>query len=481
MAIQKIIYYIGQTIIWYRQIFYLNILGVCILLATSYLKTLTKKENILYKTLSAPHIVQIEVSAMCTNRCLHCYNFWRQNDGYMTLTNPSLEKVDRIMDQLIAHRVFNLVLTGGEPLLNKEGMFRILERAIESDMATSVNSTLVTLDKKDATKFKELRVSTVLTSLLGPTAEIHNQIVQRNLAFEETIHCIKILQQAKVPVSVNMVISKKNHHLILETAKLVKSLGLKNFNATRASCPGNCCDFSEFSLSLQEFRLYLENLNTIGKEENMLVDALSSYPLCGIKEVNRYQRLSSRRCMAGVNTITVSAMGDVRPCGHFDVSYGNLLREDLSSIWQRMTEWRDGRMLPVTCQSCKVLPRCGGGCRMEAKMRRGSPSELDPYASPSDADYVYGQLTSRDKKSFTLPSTVRLNPKMRWRPESFGAALFVGARFACYLNSAGLKLIQNLPRDIDLSTTNLIERLEASQENFVEGLIERGVLVSTNP
>ena len=434
----------------------------------------------MYKTLRAPHIVQIEVSAMCTNRCLHCYNFWRQGEKAAIPANLSLDQIDRIMDQLVALRVFHLVLTGGEPLLNKKGLFRILERAAKSDITTGVNSTLITLTNGDAVRFKELGVTIVLTSLLGPTAEVHNGIAQQKLSFEKTIQGIGILRQAQVPVSVNMVVSKKNQHLIRETAILARSLGLKSFNATRAGCPGNCFDFSEFSLSIQELRSYLEELYIIGNNEKIPVDVLSSCPLCGIKEVNRYQMFARRRCMAGVNTVTVSVSGDVRPCGHLDMSYGNMLQENLSDIWQRMNEWRDGSMIPVVCKSCKVLSSCGGGCRMEAKMRNGSLSELDPYASTSDVDYVFAQLASRKKEDFPLPKTVRLNPKMRWRSEDFGATFFVGSRFACYLNLAGLKLVQSLPSGVDFSTPDLIESLGVGQGKLVVGLVERGIFVAVN-
>jgi radical SAM protein with 4Fe4S-binding SPASM domain len=398
----------------------------------------------------------------------------------MSLASLSLEQVNHMMDQIIKHHVFHLVLTGGEPLLNKKALFRILELSKENGITTSVNSTLITLTEEEALRFKELGVTVVLTSILGPTAEIHNEIAQQDLAFEKTIQGIKILQKAKVPVSVNMVISKKNNNLIRETAKLVKSLGLKSFNATRAGCPGNCSDFSKFSLDLQEFRSYLEELNDFGNEEKMPVDVLSAYPLCGIKEVNRYQKFSSRRCMAGVNTVTLSATGDIRPCGHIDVSYGNLMKDDLAVIWQRMIEWRDGSLIPETCKSCKLLRQCGGGCRMEAKTRNGSISKLDPYASPSDADYVFSQLTSRDKKKFPLPVMVHLNQKIRWRTENFGATIFVGVRFGCYLNNQGLIFIQSLEQGKEYLITDLMKNIEKDQENFLSGLVERNILISTN-
>jgi pyrroloquinoline quinone biosynthesis protein E len=434
----------------------------------------------MYKTLSAPHVLQIEVSSLCTNNCQHCYNFWRKDKNTTPVADLSLEHTDRVMDQVVENKVFHIVLTGGEPLLNKKGLFRILEQAAQSGITSGLNSTLVTLTESDAVKLKESGVSIVLTSLLGPTAEIHNQIAQKERVFEKTVRGIGLLQKAKVPVSVNMVVSKKNCHLIRETAILVKSLGLKSFNATRAGCPGNCSDFSEFSLNLQEFRSYLEDLYLVGSDEKMVVDVLSCYPLCGIKEVNRYQAFADRRCMAGVNTLTISATGDIRPCSHLDISYGNLLQDNLSEVWKRMTEWRDGSMMPVVCKTCKILPWCGGGCRMEAKTRNGSSSETDPYISIPDIDYVFGQLTSRKKPTPSLPSVVCLNRKMRWRPEEFGAAVFVGTRFGCYLNHKGLALIQSLQPNADILTADLVKRLGVGQEKFVIGLVERKVLVSSN-
>lgn len=434
----------------------------------------------MYKTLSAPHILQIEVSSLCPNRCQHCYNFWRKSGGSVAHANLSLDQADRIMDQIINSKVFHIVLTGGEPLLNKAVTFCILERAVTGGVTTSLNSTLVTLTESDAIRLKNLKVSMVLTSLLGPSEEIHDEIAQKKSAFKKTLRGIQILRKVGVPISVNMVISKKNKHLIRETGNLAKSLGVSSFNATRAGCPGNCFDFSGLSLDLKEFRSYLEELHTFGKENGMAVDVLSAYPLCGIKEVNRYQGFSSRRCMAGVNTLAISASGEVRPCTHLDTNYGNLLYEDLNDIWRRMTEWRNGSLIPETCRSCKVLPWCGGGCRMEAKMRNESLCDIDPYASPLDADYVFEQLKSRSKQDEPLPSVVHINPKIRWRLENFGAVVFTGTRFACYLNPEGFRWLQKIPLDVDIPTLDLSERFGKMQEGFIEGLVLRKVLVPSD-
>lgn len=124
---------------------------------------------------------------------------------------------------------------------------------------------------------------------MGSTAKEHDEIAQHEGALEKTVRGIRYLQQEDVRVMVNMVVSQKNKHLLRKTALFVKSLGIKYFYSTRAGCPGNCSDFSEISLSLQDFRDYLEELYDISQQEQIKTGVLESYPLCAIKEVKRYK------------------------------------------------------------------------------------------------------------------------------------------------------------------------------------------------
>lgn len=287
----------------------------------------------MYKVLSAPLVAQIEISARCPNRCLTCYNYWRNSsDTPLARSDLSQEGAKRVIEELQAHHVFHLVLTGGEPLLNKKVLFWVSETALAGGMTVGINSTLISLTSSDARQLKELGVNAVLTSLMGPTAEVHDSIAQRRGAFEKTIRGIRLLREAQMPVVVNMVVSQRNKGLVGETAKLVKSLGLKQFSSTRAGCPGNCPDFSDFSLSISDFRAYLRELHDVGKEQQMNVGVLESYPLCAIKEVDEFKAFTGRRCLAGVTTLTVAADGNIRPCSHLDVSYGNIFSDNLISI-----------------------------------------------------------------------------------------------------------------------------------------------------
>ena len=433
----------------------------------------------MYKTLSGPLVVQVEVSANCTNRCFHCYNFWRQDNNLTHIDSLSMDAIDRVIDQLVSQRVFHVVFTGGEPLLNKRVLFRGIKRAYEENITVGINSNLIPLTYEDAKRFKELRVVNILTSLMGPSSESHDEIAQLKGSIEKTIRGIRLLQKVEIPTMVNMVVSQKNKHLLRETALFVKALGIKHFSSTRAGCPGNCSDFSEMSLNLKDFRDYLAELYVIGVEEKMSVGVLESYPLCAIKEIKRYKSFIGRRCSAGVTTLTIASNDDIRPCSHLDVVYGNIFNEDIDVVWSRMKEWRDGSLLPSECRSCKVLAWCGGGCRMEAKMRCGSLAASDPYAVQQDAEYAASELAKiKRKNSFSLPLIFRLNPKARWRTESFGAVVFVGQRFQCYLNAAATKLLQGLRVEQSYQASDFNGRFEGNLEGFLKRLYNNQVIIN---
>lgn len=434
----------------------------------------------MYKTLSAPLVVQVEVSSRCTNRCLHCYNFWRRSDEPLAVTDLSVFQMERVIQQLIEHGVFHVVFTGGEPLLNKQVLFRGLELAASCGVTTGINSSVVTLTKCDAERFKEFSVTSVLTSLMGPTATIHDGIAQQPKAFMKTLRGIRILQDTGVTVHVNMVVSQKNKAYVAETARFVKSLGVRHFSSTRAGCPGNCPDFSDLALNITEFREYLNTLCTVGEEAHISVGVLESYPLCGMGDMKKYKSFTGRRCLAGVTTVTVASDGTIRPCSHLDISYGNILKENLDEIWGRMVEWRDGSLLPEICRSCKALSWCGGGCRMEAKMRNGALNAQDPYVVPKDIDSVFTELTAPRgvKTALEVPEQLQLNPRARFRSEVFGGIVFIGPRLSCYLNHDAFAFVNSLRVERVCTLSYKDRKLTEQWRQFLGELYRRGVLVS---
>ena len=355
-----------------------------------------------------------------------------------------------------------------------------IEEARKANLGVSLNSNLVSLTRFRAHELRSLGISQILTSLTGSAPELHDKIVQSKGSFVKVVGNIQMAQEEGIQVIVNMVVSKINLSDIKETAKLISSIGVKKFTATKAGCPGNCSDFSEFSLSHEEFLRYLRDLREISEELGFEMDALEGYPLCGIGDLNRYRSFikKSRKCFAGVTTVTIASNGEVRPCSHLDISYGNLFKEDLKEIWTRMGVWRDGTYLPIVCKSCKLLPACGGGCRMEAKMRNGSLFSMDPYCVPRDVERSFSSLQEHRKiivenqlKDFEIKS-------YRYRRESFGVTV-LAEKSRAFLSDAGFAILKQFEIGTRYSPEDKrVQWGTMEPTDFVRGLIRRGVAIA---
>jgi len=422
----------------------------------------------MYKSLRAPLAIQLEFSEDCTHRCLHCYNYWRTSKKY-GVRDLSWSDAQIIIDQIIEVRVFRVVATGGEPLINKRVLFRSIEKLRRSDIITVINSNLALLTEDDAYQIKDLGIASVLTSILGPTKEIHDEITQLPGSFERTIEGISLLQKIGVSVSANMVVTKKNNFLVKDTALFSKSIRLKSFFATKAGCPGNCTDFSDLRISVPEFRKYLEDLYS-EKEPEFSVDVLEAYPLCGIKEVNRYRFAANHRCLAGVTTLTIGVDGSVRPCSHYNINCGNMISQRLYEVWDSMKLWREKEFLSDVCKKCSLIEECGGGCKMEAKMAGGR----DPFIVTKDVEYVRMQISDRsDENLIVLPKIFRLNPKIKWRPEDFGSIALINDKKVCYLDLEATLMLSQLSFDKYYCLSDLEEAYGSGLESFLTQLYTR--------
>ena len=431
----------------------------------------------MYQNISAPTVCQWEITSECTHNCKHCYNFWRKDDSQNTVAkNKRLNRseIQTIVKKLADAKVFEVVFTGGEPLADYGTLKICLEEAKKADLGIKMNSNLIPLTEQRAKELRDLGVTTILTSIMGPTAQVYDEIAQRKGTFSRLIKNIRIAQDAGIQIFANMVVSKSNLAYVKETARLVQSLGIKSFSATKAGCPGNCFDFSDYSLTIDEFRQYLQDLAEVGEELNMRVDALEGYPLCGVKDVDKFNMMLGRKCFAGVTTMSISCDGSVRPCSRIDTSCGNLLKEEFSVIWERMQPWRDGEYLPEICKGCKLLKNCGGGCRMEAKMRNGSLIAQDPYCSPEDINATIGAFNRycEQSKVETVAFEKFTIGEYKRRDETFGVWILPKLGRMAFLSLAGATVLGQFITGVEyIVDDDRIAWGSVDSERFVRRLI----------
>lgn len=395
----------------------------------------------LYRTLNSPITVQVELTSLCDLRCTHCYN------ARMTHADEteSLSHMERIADQLAQSRVSQVTITGGEPLLRKRELKALLEQLNQHRIETTVNTNLTALTADYAKSLTALGVKAVLTSVLSHDATTHDTITQKHGSWGLTMRGIRNALSAGIWVSVNMVATQLNKTHIYETASLLRSMGVKSFNVTKASPPVGI-DYDEFqklTLNREELITAADELLRASNDLGIDIDVLECYPLCAFPNDAKYAKLAKHACTAGVTTCTIGANGAVRACSHAHQEYGSIYEENLSDIWGRMSEWRTGELLPAKCRSCTYLKKCTGGCRIEAYCA-GSLTGMDPLAQEFETleSLVSASSEATDFVEDTTP--LQLAETLSMREEAFGYAAWVQPYLVYLFTSATGQLFKSL-------------------------------------
>lgn len=433
----------------------------------------------MYRTLKSPLSAQVEVTWLCDNRCLHClhcYNFWASRQIGVPLPTLSTEQMQKVIGELANNKVFEVTFTGGEPLLFPKVLLEGIRIATRAGMNIGLNSNLTRLTASLAEELRSLGLKSILTSLAGPTPSIHDAVVGRDGAFTETCRGIKLAREAGIRIAVNMVTTTVNQKHVYATGCLAASLGASCFGATRTTAPGNCPEFnSRFRIPREKVIEHLDILDRIRREFDIQVDVFEHYPHCLLGDLEKYSKMSKRRCVAGVTTVAIGADGSVRPCTHNSQSYGSIFGDGLGEAWLRMGEWRDGSLIPGICRQCEHLASCGGGCRMDAKAE-GDIKAMDSYATdPKDV-----KPSPRKRALSPLPSRLRIANGLKTRSEFFGGVVKSLQGKPVLLDADGIALVMRLCQEDSFSLDRVAQICGVSlaeAEKFLAQLLAKEAVV----
>lgn len=380
----------------------------------------------MFRELSAPVSVQWEVTPWCNLECVYCYNYWRQEKGETKQSViMSTELYDAVVSEILANKVFMVTITGGEPLGILKHILPSLRKIASAGVKLGFNSNLTLLTRETAAILKdELGINAILGSFPSANPATNKVITQRENAHADTTKGIEIALESGMKLTVNMVVTKINLSEIYATAEYLAKLRVKSFAVTKASVPGNCPDFTLYALTPEEFRYMLSELVRVKEELGLRIDSLEFYPSCSFGDEKTRKTFSSRMCTAGKTSCTIGFDGQIRPCPHAPMAYGDI-REGLNKAWQAMHLWRTDVWFPQECQTCSLRNRCGGGCKIEAFHSMGSMKKPDPYCDfsqlPIETSRKQAAAEVHQAESFTL------NPKVKLREEDFGGILYVSS------------------------------------------------------
>lgn len=366
--------------------------------------------------INLPLTCQLEITDKCNFMCIHCYHF-----GFSCpkLQQKSEDKNDEqifyLAQKIVEAGIFSVVLTGGEPLVRKGLTFQLIKYFKSNNKILSLNTNLSLIDQRTLGIILQTQLDGMLISCPTTNPYVYKEMTggaDYNL-FERKL---KMIIESDQHFSVNMVVNQRNINLIRQTAIKLKSFGVEKIGATPM---GLNVEYPQLDLLLdrQQVEKVINDLLWIKNDLNMDVDIFEAIPKCTFPIEVHKQNLNflNRKCQAGRTTLSIANNGDLRPCTHNPKIYGNLFKESINSVWQKMGDWRSNDYIPVDCRKCKLLSKCLGGCRMTAKAFTQNVKGKDPWMS----DPLSENILKRKSRPVILEPSMEIAPskEFRWRKE----------------------------------------------------------------
>lgn len=323
-----------------------------------------------------PRLIAWELTRRCNLRCAHC----RASAGEGMFDELTFDEAKRVVDDIASFAQPILILTGGEPLLCPYVWDLIAyarEKGLKSVLGT--NGTLV--DASVAARMKAAGVPRISVSIDFPTAAQHDAFRGVKGAFAAAVAGIRAARAAGVEVQVNTTVTRLNRHLLEEIHALAVSLDVQALHPFLLVPTGRGADLADVEMSAAE---YEETLRWVCERQK--TSPLEFKPT----DAPQYQRivreagascgLHGKGCLAGTGFAFISAVGDVQPCGYFDLKLGNVRETPFSRIWREspvLDDLRHPERLNGKCGVCEYKGVCGG-CRARALAKTGDYLAEEP-------------------------------------------------------------------------------------------------------
>jgi pyrroloquinoline quinone biosynthesis protein E len=324
--------------------------------------------------------IVLEVTEACPHRCVHCYNFWRDERARtVTMTTLSRGEIREILQRIKRETALEqIAISGGEPLLRSDLPGILTDIAAEGLSAVVITSGAMLTP----TRVKRLPRDTLLeVTLFGADADLHDRIVGRKGTLKRVIEGVARAREHGCGLVVSVVVSSLNAHEVRRALELGIALGAEGFLLNRMNLTRATMTDASLVPSRAQLEQMLEAAEEVADEYEAPISVSVPVPAC-LVDLAAYPHLHFGWCPRGGAEAyyTVSHDGKLRPCNHSSVVLGDLRRSSFSELTQSATASQFWSPLPAECSTCEHPMRdtCRGGCPAASDECYGTRGRWDP-------------------------------------------------------------------------------------------------------
>src|SRR5262245_25208658 len=175
-----------------------------------------------------PLNVSFEITLRCNLRCVHCYNFDRDQPyapGRERQDELTDAEVHRILDEIRAEGCLFLAFTGGEALMHP-GLDGFIRHARRTGMAVGLKTNGALLGPEMVDRLAAAGVTAVDISLYGAREGTHDGFVKSPGAFTRTVAGARRAREAGFEVRLSLLLLRRNAGEIDAMVSLASEMGL---------------------------------------------------------------------------------------------------------------------------------------------------------------------------------------------------------------------------------------------------------------
>jgi len=348
--------------------------------------------------MASPRNIDIALTGRCNLRCKYCF----YADEMTALRDLPTESWLAFFNELGRLGVMNVCFTGGE-VFTRSDLFELIDGIIANRIRYSLLSNGTLIDEAVLAKFavgkRRLRLDSIQVSIDGSTAEVHDK--SRPKSFSRAIRGLRLLKEAKFPVTVRVTINRHNLHDLVNIAHLLlDEIGLPSFSTNEAMPMGaGCRNQEETTLSPVELAQAMEIMDRLqqrypnrlqaqaGPQAKRITYTQMEHARQTGEKTSRWQMGYLTGCGCVFNKISIMHDGGIVPCHILSgVVIGNIQTDSLTDIWQNhptLISLRQRRSLPMQqvpgCDECEWASYCNGSCPGLAYELTGDFNRANPH------------------------------------------------------------------------------------------------------
>jgi MoaA/NifB/PqqE/SkfB family radical SAM enzyme len=273
----------------------------------------------------APLAVQMELTHRCNLQCVMCYNrSGPDTAGYEELSDEEwLAQARRLPDL----GVCDVVISGGEPLLRKNLVFKLLDLCKEHRLSAHLITNGWMVTPEVAARLAQYEYGFIQVSIDGHTPEIHDRIRQVRGSWDRATRALQLLSSYGLICRMASTIVKANYRHVPETIDLAILLGSKSIIFGRVLAQGRGCDNSD------DIALGPEEAEEFYRLFNRERASKSHYITVNLGMETHQQIIQSH--ISPNRAIILRPNGDVRLGCLAPFAYGNVRSQSLQEIWEK--------------------------------------------------------------------------------------------------------------------------------------------------